>query len=399
MGACRINNYILFDCFSFFSLLFTISTGCTLNGQTVQDGREVTLSEDPCLKCSCSNRRLTCVKKACPILQCPLAKQIQLPGECCPKCSEKRTIKPFPGRCILGKGFYDDGKRYNPDKCSTCTCVNGTSICRRETCPVLECSPTYQKLTPGECCPHCRDLPVAKARSTCTYEGKTYQVSICRQEFLFRWDDDDWAIIQHKLNEFVNGISIEQWYMEFGSVPIVSVPWRWNSMRPGKMSDNKMSPKWDACQTDRPMLCAMWREYVFCPIIKLISKPQTATKSFNLSHLYVLINYRCRNLHRFWRSTVSWNGFTYFILEWSWWCNGTWSCDRIRIHFFPILLMFCIFVLSPFAASKLLMGNFLAFKVHANISWPLIVWISRFPYASQTMHEIRNHHRGLKRWP
>lgn len=138
----------------------------------------MTLSEDPCLKCSCSNRRLTCVKKACPILQCPLAKQIQLPGECCPKCSEKRTIKPFPGRCILGKGFYDDGKRYSPDKCSTCTCVNGTSICRRETCPVLECSPTYQKLTPGECCPHCRDLPVAKARSTCTYEGKTYQVSI-----------------------------------------------------------------------------------------------------------------------------------------------------------------------------------------------------------------------------
>ncbi|XP_031630390.1 BMP-binding endothelial regulator protein [Contarinia nasturtii] len=147
--------------------------GCSLNGQTVQDGREVTLSEDPCLKCSCSNRRLTCVKKACPVLQCPPSKQIKLPGECCPKCSEKRQVKPFPGRCILGKGFYDDGRQYSPDKCSTCTCVNGTSICRRETCPVLECSPTYQKLTPGECCPHCP--PVAKARSTCTHDGKTYQ--------------------------------------------------------------------------------------------------------------------------------------------------------------------------------------------------------------------------------
>lgn len=155
---------------------FVLISGCSLNGQTVQDGREVTLSEDPCLKCSCSSRRLTCVKKACPVLQCPPSKQIKLPGECCPKCSEKRTIKPFPGKCILGKGFYDDGKRYNPDKCSMCTCMNGTSICRRETCPVLECSPTYQKLTPGECCPHCP--PVAKARSTCTYEGKTYQVSV-----------------------------------------------------------------------------------------------------------------------------------------------------------------------------------------------------------------------------
>lgn len=157
-------------------VFFSFNSGCSLNGQTVQDEREVTLSEDPCLKCSCSSRRLTCVKKACPVLQCPLSKQIKLPGECCPKCSEKRTIKPFPGKCILGKGFYDDGKRYNPDKCSTCTCMNGTSICRRDTCPVLECSPTYQKLTPGECCPHCP--PVAKARSTCTYEGKTYQVSV-----------------------------------------------------------------------------------------------------------------------------------------------------------------------------------------------------------------------------
>lgn len=141
----------------------------------MQDGREVTLSEDPCLKCSCSAKRLTCVKKACPVLQCPPSKQIKLPGECCPKCSEKRTIKPFAGKCILGQGFYDNGIRYNPDKCSMCTCVNGTSVCRRDTCPVLECSPTYQKLTPGECCPHCP--PVAKARSTCAYEGKTYQVS------------------------------------------------------------------------------------------------------------------------------------------------------------------------------------------------------------------------------
>lgn len=151
-----------------------IEIGCFLNGQSVYDGREVTLAEDPCLRCSCTNKRLTCVKKACPVLQCPLSKQLKLPGECCPKCSEKRKIQPYEDKCILGKGFYNVGDQYTPDECSRCSCTNGTSICQRETCPVLECSPLYQKLTPGECCPHCPT--VAKARSTCTYEGKTYQV-------------------------------------------------------------------------------------------------------------------------------------------------------------------------------------------------------------------------------
>lgn len=151
--------------------------GCYLNGQIVYDGREVTLDEDPCLKCSCSNKRLTCVKKACPVLQCKLSKQIKLSGECCPRCSEKRELQFLPGpKCIMGNGYYDQNAKFSPDQCSTCTCLNGTSICRRDTCPVLECSPLYQKTTPGDCCPHCP--LIAKARSTCSYEGKTYQVSL-----------------------------------------------------------------------------------------------------------------------------------------------------------------------------------------------------------------------------
>lgn len=160
-------------------LSFYLITGCYLNGQPVSDGREVTLSEDPCLKCSCSNRRLTCMKKACPVLQCPPSKQIKLPGECCPKCSEKRSMPyQYAGKCILGKGFHDHGERYNADQCSTCTCTNGTSICRRNTCSVLECSPEIQITTPGQCCPHCP--PVSEVRSTCTYEKKTYEVNfIC----------------------------------------------------------------------------------------------------------------------------------------------------------------------------------------------------------------------------
>lgn len=148
----------------------------------MHDGREVTLSEDPCLRCSCSNKRLTCVKKACPILQCPLSKQIKTPGECCPRCKDKRYITHFPGNCILGNGFHGNGKKFSPDQCSICTCVNGTSICRRNTCPVLECAPEFQKNRPGDCCPTCP--AIAEVRSTCTYDGKTYQV-IIRNENCF----------------------------------------------------------------------------------------------------------------------------------------------------------------------------------------------------------------------
>lgn len=142
----------------------------------MHDGREVSLSEDPCLKCSCSSKRLTCVKKACPILQCPVSKQIRTPGECCPRCSEKRYITQLPGKCILGKGFHADGKKFNPDHCSTsCTCTNGTSVCRRHTCPVLECAPEQQQMG-DDCCLYCPEI--AQVKSTCSHGGKNYQVGV-----------------------------------------------------------------------------------------------------------------------------------------------------------------------------------------------------------------------------
>lgn len=123
------------------------------------------------------------MKKACPVLQCPLSKQIKLPGECCPKCSEKRMITQFAGKCILGKGFHADGMRFNADQCSSCTCMNGTSICQRNTCPVLECAPLFQRQESGECCPSCP--PMAEVRSTCTYEGKTFKVRIANKEIVY----------------------------------------------------------------------------------------------------------------------------------------------------------------------------------------------------------------------
>lgn len=159
--------------------MFTL-TDCNLNGQHVAEGREVSLNEDPCLKCSCSSsdigdKRLTCAKRACPILQCPVSKQIRPPGECCHRCAEKRaSTHQLPGKCILGKGFHADGKQFMVDHCPTkCTCTNGTSVCRRNTCPVLECAAEYQTMG-DDCCLYCPT--VQQVKTTCIYNGTQYQV-------------------------------------------------------------------------------------------------------------------------------------------------------------------------------------------------------------------------------
>lgn len=160
--------------FKIIEILFFLSIpGCHLNGQHVLEGREVTLTEDPCVKCSCSGKSLTCVKKACPVLQCPLSKQIKRRGDCCPRCTEhKLELFNIPGTCTLAKGFHAHGKHFNADLCSKCTCHNGTSWCRRNTCPVLDCPEETQDRNPFDCCPRC----VAQVmRSVCTYNGTTYQ--------------------------------------------------------------------------------------------------------------------------------------------------------------------------------------------------------------------------------
>lgn len=76
------------------------------------------------------------------------------------------------GRCILGTGFHQDGKKFHPDLCSSCVCQNGTSICQRNTCPVLECPVELQKKTQGECCAECP--PIEEVRSNCYYNNKLY---------------------------------------------------------------------------------------------------------------------------------------------------------------------------------------------------------------------------------
>lgn len=139
------------------------------------EGREVTSSEDPCLKCQCKNRRLECIKKACPVLQCPVSKQKKIPGECCPKCSEQREEAfSIPGKCVLGKFLHNNGNRFTTHDCATCVCNNGTLLCKRNTCPVLDCPVDLQiDPEPGACCKKCPEL--AELTSVCVYNQTTYQ--------------------------------------------------------------------------------------------------------------------------------------------------------------------------------------------------------------------------------
>ncbi|XP_044734536.1 BMP-binding endothelial regulator protein [Chrysoperla carnea] len=150
--------------------------GCRINGQRVTDERDVTIPEDPCLKCHCELGRMTCTKRACPVLQCPVQHQYHPVGECCPQCKGTRTLLPSASGCILGRNYLSHGQHFkmDPQNCTTCKCIgNGTSVCQRSTCPVLLCAPEDQKTAPGACCPHCP--PVEEIRTTCLHKGKLYQ--------------------------------------------------------------------------------------------------------------------------------------------------------------------------------------------------------------------------------
>lgn len=130
------------------------------------------------MKCQCNGKRLTCLKKACPMLQCPPHLQYTPPGSCCPKCTKNITYQSIKGGCLMMGEFFPSAKdkKVKPDKCSICTCHNETSHCVKRTCPVLECSPEHQVYRDGECCPTCPDLVTELSSSTCTYKGVTYQV-------------------------------------------------------------------------------------------------------------------------------------------------------------------------------------------------------------------------------
>nr|CAD7406722.1 unnamed protein product [Timema cristinae] len=159
-------------------ILQNVETGCRINGQEVAREKEVTIPEDPCLKCHCENGLMTCTKEACPVLHCPKERIVSVLGECCQQCNgSRRLIEPPKGSCMLGSAIHLAGKSYHLDRCTHCICQNGTSVCRRTACPVLECPPEKQLSTPGHCCPHCPLRWEKEFKTTCTVGGHTYEAS------------------------------------------------------------------------------------------------------------------------------------------------------------------------------------------------------------------------------
>ncbi|XP_049824284.1 BMP-binding endothelial regulator protein isoform X3 [Aethina tumida] len=146
---------------------------CKINGQIASEDREV-ISDDPCLKCSCANGRMTCAKKACPVLQCPVANQYVPDKECCPKCRGTRMMLRIESSCTIQRSFFREGHSFNIDRCTNCTCVNETSVCTRDACPILECPPDMQKPIPGSCCKQCI-FEFEEVRSQCMNDGKVYE--------------------------------------------------------------------------------------------------------------------------------------------------------------------------------------------------------------------------------
>ncbi|KAM3963409.1 crosveinless 2-secreting protein [Aphomia sociella] len=153
---------------------------CIINGQRVWEGRDVRIPEEPCLSCRCVRGALSCAKRACPVLPCHHSQQYTPLGECCPRCSHPTSDKILPSSgntiakpCIIGREYHGHLRKFSVDPCTDCTCLNGTAVCSRHTCPVLTCGARALPPPPGKCCPECPLVEEAKA--ACAIGGALYQ--------------------------------------------------------------------------------------------------------------------------------------------------------------------------------------------------------------------------------
>lgn len=147
---------------------------CKLHGHVPSNNREI-MSADPCLKCTCGPGGMTCSKIACQVLNCLPDKIKYIEGECCPKCVGNNTRYGVNNHCVFTNRLIKEGSHFNYDKCTRCVCRNETSICHRETCPVLQCSLKHQRLVGNGCCKECDESP-PELKQQCSYNGHDYEV-------------------------------------------------------------------------------------------------------------------------------------------------------------------------------------------------------------------------------
>ncbi|KAJ8315301.1 hypothetical protein KUTeg_007451 [Tegillarca granosa] len=112
-----------------------------------------TWREGPCQNCACINGRVSCSKIQCSRPDC--AHPYTPNGECCPVCVA----------CFYQGRIIQDGERFQPDRCTNCTCHHGNVDCIQKQCPEARCIKPIQPQ--GECCPICD--------SDCDYNQRIYR--------------------------------------------------------------------------------------------------------------------------------------------------------------------------------------------------------------------------------
>uniref|UniRef100_W5NEV9 Kielin cysteine rich BMP regulator n=1 Tax=Lepisosteus oculatus TaxID=7918 RepID=W5NEV9_LEPOC len=107
----------------------------------------------PCLKCTCTRGDVRCHQETCPPAKC--SNPIIDPQQCCPICKV----------CVQEGVEFEEGTEWEPDDnpCSSCTCINGDSLCQVSQCHPVSCS--HPTKVQGDCCATC---------DQCTYNQRIY---------------------------------------------------------------------------------------------------------------------------------------------------------------------------------------------------------------------------------
>ncbi|KAF7489346.1 BMP-binding endothelial regulator protein [Sarcoptes scabiei] len=150
---------------------------CNACPRNVHDGDEIAhYSNDTCIRCYCFKGQVICHRRICPVLPCPVSKQIRSKNSCCPRCSissqdEIRSNSFAKNSCVFGEKIYHHLEQFKADDCTKCECKNSTNHCQREICPPLSCPPSERISKRGECCPRCQSPRVKKEMETdCIYK-------------------------------------------------------------------------------------------------------------------------------------------------------------------------------------------------------------------------------------
>uniref|UniRef100_G1Q6F1 Kielin cysteine rich BMP regulator n=1 Tax=Myotis lucifugus TaxID=59463 RepID=G1Q6F1_MYOLU len=126
---------------------------CFSQGREHQDGEEFEGPTGSCERCRCQAGHVSCVRRRCPPLSCPL--QVTEQGSCCPRCRG----------CLAHGEEHPEGSTWEPpdSPCSSCMCREGVVTCARVQC-VSSCA--HPRQGPSDCCPRCSD---------CEHEGRKYE--------------------------------------------------------------------------------------------------------------------------------------------------------------------------------------------------------------------------------